>query len=109
MKENYSESVENWNKISDKKRIISAYLKNKEKGNLFGEDNLLFENIKKNTRNKSQYYNLLTKNKSTYNNTTINDNILNNMNSFEVKDASINNIKGKKNKRFFSPISSSNK
>ena len=48
----------NWTQIDDKKRIVSAYLKNKEKRNLFGEENMLFEKIKKNTRNKNQFYNL---------------------------------------------------
>ena len=109
--DNYSESIENWNKVGNKKRIISAYLMNKEKRNIFGVDNLLFENIKKNKRNKSQYYNLLTKNKTKTlnNNSTMTDNIINNISAFEVKDATISNIKGKNNKRFFSPISLSNK
>ena len=100
----YSENNGNWNNLKIKKRIISAYLKNREKGNLIGEDNQLFEDIKNNYRNKSQYFNLLTKNKTLNNNSTNTENIGINMNTYEQKDATINNIKGKMNKKIFNPI-----
>ena len=110
--DNYSENVEIWSNLENKKRIISAYLKNREKRNLFGEDNILFEEIKKNSRNKSQYVNLLSKNKTNNNinnninniNTTNTDNIIISMSTSEQNDATINNIKGKKNKKIFTPI-----
>ena len=94
----------NWTQIDNKKRIVSAYLKNREKGNIIGEDNLLFENIKQNTRNKNQYYNLMTKNKTINNNSTITDNIINSFSTFELKDNTGNNIKGKMTKRIFNSI-----
>ena len=100
----YSENNGNWNNLKIKKRIISAYLKNREKGNLIGEDNQLFEDIKNNYRNKSQYFNLLTKNKTLNNNSTNTENIGINMNTYEQKDATINNIKGKMNKKIFNPL-----
>ena len=100
----YSENNGNWNNLKIKKRIISAYLKNREKGNLIGEDNQLFEDIKNNYRNKSQYFNLLTKNKTLNNNSTNTENIGINMNTYEQKDATINNIKGKMNKKIFNQI-----
>ena len=34
---------QNWTNTYGKKRIISAYLNNKEKGNIFGEENELFD------------------------------------------------------------------
>lgn len=107
-KTNYTSdnSENNWTQLGDKKRIVSAYLKNKEKNNLFGEDNIIFEKIKKNTRNKNQFFNLLTKNKTINNNSTITDNIINSLSTYEVKDNTVNDIKGKMNKRIFSPISS---
>ena len=107
-KTNYTSdnSENNWTQLGDKKRIVSAYLKNKEKNNLFGEDNIIFEKIKKNTRNKNQFFNLLTKNKTINNNSTITDNIKNSLSTYEVKDNTVNDIKGKMNKRIFSPISS---
>ena len=107
-KTNYTSdnSENNWTQLGDKKRIVSAYLKNKEKNNLFGEENIIFEKIKKNTRNKNQFYNLLTKNKTINNNSTITDNIINSLSTYEVKDNTVNDIKGKMNKRIFSPISS---
>ena len=107
-KTNYTSdnSENNWTQLGDKKRIVSAYLKNKEKNNLFGEDNIIFEKIKKNTRNKNQFFNLLTKNKTINNNSTITDNIINSLSTYEVKDNTVNDIKGKMNKRIFSPINS---
>jgi hypothetical protein len=107
-KTNYTSdnSENNWTQLGDKKRIVSAYLKNKEKNNLFGEDNIIFEKIKKNTRNKNQFFNLLTKNKTINNNSTITDNIINSLSTYEVKDNTVNDIKGKMNRRIFSPISS---
>ena len=107
-KTNYTSdnSENNWTQLGDKKRIVSAYLKNKERNNLFGEDNIIFEKIKKNTRNKNQFFNLLTKNKTINNNSTITDNIINSLSTYEVKDNTVNDIKGKMNKRIFSPISS---
>ena len=100
----YPENAENWNNLENKKRIVSAYLNNKEKGNLFGEDNLLFDEIKKNSRNKAQYYNLLAKNKTINNNLTNTDNIINSVSVSEHKEGTIYNIKGKKNKKVFNPI-----
>jgi hypothetical protein len=106
---NYSESIENWTKLGDKRRIVSAYLNNKDKRNLFGEDNLLFEDIKKNSRNKNKYFNLLTKNKSINNHSTITDNIMNSISTFEQRDGTIINIKGKMNKKIFGTINADNK
>ena len=100
----YSENEENWNNLENKKRIVSAYLNNKEKGNLFGEDNLLFDEIKKNSRNKAQYYNLLAKIKTINNNSTNIDNIINSVSISEHKEGTIYNIKGKKTKKVFNPI-----
>ena len=106
---NYSESIENWTKLGDKRRIVSAYLNNKDKRNIFGEDNLLFEDIKKNSRNKNKYFNLLTKNKSINNHSTITDNIMNSISTFEQRDGTIINIKGKMNKKIFGTINADNK
>ena len=64
---------DNWKNTKQKKRIISAYLNNKKKENLFGEDNKLFEKIKKNI---NIFNNYSTKNKnenfSTINNSNSN-------------------------------------
>ena len=105
-KTNYTNNnTENtWIHIGEKKRIVSAYLQNKEKRNLLGEDNLLFENIKRNTRNKSQFYNLLTRNKTINNKSTNTDNIIKSLSTFELKDNTINDIKRTTNKRIFHPI-----
>ena len=105
----YIDNTENWNNLRNKKRIVSAYLNNKERGNLFGEDNVLFDEIKKNSRNKSQYFNLLAKNKTLNNNSTNTDNRINSVSISEHKDGTINNIKGKEAKKVFNPILSNNK
>ena len=105
---NTNSTENNWTQIGDKKKIISAYLRNKDKGNILGEDNLLFENIKKNTRNKNQYYSLFTKNKTINNNSTLTDNIINSFSTFELKENTINNIKGIMNKKTFNSIMQNN-
>ena len=94
-------SESNWSKLRSKKRIISSYLKNKNKRNLIGEDNLLFEDIKNNSRNKNKLRNFFTKNKTINNNSTNTDNILNSHRTFELKENSSTNIIGKINKKIF--------
>ena len=39
---------ENFKNSKQKRRVVSAYLSNRERGNFFAEENTLFENIKKN-------------------------------------------------------------
>jgi hypothetical protein len=90
----YAENVENWKDDKNKRIIVSEYLRNK-----YSEENKLFEDIKKNTENKSIFFNLLTKNK-TINNSTITDNIS------EQKDNNFNTIKKNINTRVFNSISS---
>ena len=94
-------SENNWSNLGNKKRIISSYLRNKDKSNLLGEDNLLFEDIKNNSRNKIKYTTLFTKNKTLNNHSTNTEHYLNSFRTFEVKENSITNIKGNMNKRMF--------
>ena len=105
----YPENAENWNNLENKKRIVSAYLNNKEKGNIFGEDNILFEEIKKNSRNKNQYSNLISINKTNNNNSINTDNIINSVSVSDQKDGTINNINAKKIKKVFNSILENNK
>ena len=105
----YPENAENWNNLENKKRIVSAYLNNKEKGNIFGEDNILFEEIKKNSRNKNQYSNLVANNKTNNNNSINTDNIINSVSVSEQKEGTINNINAKKIKKVFNSILENNK
>ena len=85
--DNNSEN-QSWKTIQGKKRIISAYLNDKSRGNLLAEDNELFEKIKKN-RN---IYSSKNKNKvKSVNNSTMTDDIFDNTYSnifFQKKDNS---------------------
>ena len=85
--DNNSEN-QSWKTLQDKKRIISAYLNDKSRGNLLAEDNELFEKIKKN-RN---IYSSKNKNKvKSVNNSTMTDDIFDNTYSnifFQKKDNS---------------------
>ena len=95
-----------------KKRIISAYLNNRAKGDIFGEENELFEKIKKNKKSKTLLSNFSTKNKTVDNFSTITDhsNILLQRNGLSDKLMSINDInKEQIKKRIFSSINSENR
>ena len=99
----------NWGNSQEKKRIISAYLNNKMKGNIFGEENELFENIKK---NKTLMSNFSTKNKTFNDFSTItnNSNFLLNKTGLSEKLINLNDItKAEINKRIFSSINSENR
>ena len=103
---------QNWTNTYGKKRIISAYLNNKEKGNIFGEENELFENIKRNEKSKSSLNNNSTKNRHVENYSTITNNNTN-FNSQKNITEQINSIgdinKEKINKRIYSSINSENR
>ena len=103
---------QNWNSIQDKKRIISAYLKDTSRGNLFAEDNELFEKIKKN-RNILTPKNKSKGSKTTVNNSTMTDNLISNSYSniyaqrnilSEKLDSIKYNTKEELNKRIFNSI-----
>ncbi len=103
---------QNWTNINEKKRIISAYLNNRAKGDIFGEENELFEKIKKNKKSKTLHSNFSTKNKTVDNFSTITDNsnILFQKNGLSDKLMSINDInKEQIKKRIFSSINSENR
>ena len=53
-----------WTNIYEKKKIISAFLNNKEAKDIFGEENELFDNIKKNKKMETLLSNISTKNKT---------------------------------------------
>ena len=103
---------QNWTNTYGKKRIISAYLNNKEKGNIFGEENELFENIKRNEKSKSSLNNNSTKNRHVENYSTITNNNTN-FNSQKNITEQINSIgdinKEQINKRIYSSINSENR
>ena len=104
--DNNSEN-QSWKTLQDKKRIISAYLNDKSRGNLLAEDNELFEKIKKN-RNI-----LSSKNKNkvkSVNNSTMTDDFIDNTYSnilFQKKDNSDfdkNTIKEVLNEKIFNSL-----
>ena len=113
---------ENWKNSKQKKRIISAYLNNRMKGDFFGEENELFEKIKKNKKNRILFNNFTTKNKKIDNFSTI-TNISNNrlqnkenkelfdklisfgdINKNEINKRIFNSINNEENKNFFNDI-----
>ena len=109
--DNNSEN-QSWKTIQGKKRIISAYLNDKSRGNLLAEDNELFEKIKKN-RNI-----LSSKNKNkvkSVNNSTMTDELIDNTYSkilFQKKDNSDfdkNTIKEVLNERIFNSLNNEDK
>ena len=109
--DNNSEN-QSWKTLEGKKRIISAYLNNKSRGNLLVEDNELFEKIKKN-RNV-----LSSKNKNklkSVNNSTMTDDLIDNTYSnilFQKKDNSDfdkNTIKEVLNERMFNSLNNDDK
>ena len=80
---------QNWKNSQQKKRIISAYLRNKRNDNILGEENELFDKIKK---NKALLNKLSKKNKTVNNFSTMTDN----SNAyFQKKGLSNNNINKK--------------
>ena len=79
---------QNWNNYQQKKRTISAYLKNKISSDIFGEENELFEKIKK---NRALLNKLLKKTKMINNYSTMTDND-NDSNVFNQKNGLNNNI-----------------
>ena len=108
--ENTNKTInQNWRNPQQKKRLISAYLNNRARGNLFGEENELFENIKK---NKTLLSNLSTKNKTVNNfsSMTDNSNFFFKKDEFPDKFFSLSDInKSEKSKRLFSSINSEHK
>ena len=109
--DNNSEN-QSWKTLQDKKRIISAYLNDKSRGNLLAEDNELFEKIKKN-RN---IYSSKNKNKvKSVNNSTMTDDLIDNTYSnilFQKKDNSDfdkNTIKEVLNERMFNSLNNDDK
>jgi len=109
--DNNSEN-QSWKTLHGKKRIISAYLNDKSRGNLLAEDNELFEKIKKN-RNI-----LSSKNKNkvkSVNNSTMTDDLIENTYSnilLQKKDNSDfhkNTIKEVLNERIFNSLNNDDK
>jgi hypothetical protein len=78
-----------WKNSQQKKRIISAYLRNKRNDNILGEENELFDKIKK---NKALLNKLSKKNKTVNNYSTMTDN---SNGYFQKKGLSNNNINKK--------------
>lgn len=100
---------ENWKTSQQKKRLISAYLNNKAKGNIFAEENELFENIKK---NKTLLSTFSTKSKTMNNFSTITDNsrLLIQKSGLSDKLIYLKDInKDEINKRIFSSINKENR
>ena len=97
---------QNWNNYQQKKRTISAYLKNKISSDIFGEENELFEKIKK---NRALLNKLLKKTKMINNYSTMTDNdndsnvfnqkngLNNNINKLETNKNNLNSIDNEKN------------
>ena len=95
---------ENWKTSQQKERLISAYLTNKIKGNIFAEENELFENIKK---NKTLLSTFSTKSKTMNNFSTITDNsrLLMKKSGLSDKLIYLKDLKREEiNKRIFSSI-----
>ena len=114
---NFNTIDQNWSSTKNKKRIISAYLKDTAKENLFSEDNLIFEKIK-NNRNILSSKNKSKTNKTTVNNSTMTDNLITNSytnvhvqtNGLSDKyNSNKNNTIEEVNKRIFNSINNEDK
>ena len=118
---------EKWKNPEEKKRLLSAYLNNREKGNIIGEENELFEKIKQiKFNNNSPNDNFSTKNKTMDNFSTLTDisntafqkrglsgkhNFSNNINKDEIngkKFSSLNSEKTSNKRNLFSAKSFKN-
>ena len=100
---------ENWKTSQQKKRLISAYLSAKARGNIFAEENELFENIKK---NKALLSTFSTKTKTMNNFSTITDNskLLLQKSGLSDKFIYLKDLKRDEiNKRIFSSINNENR
>jgi hypothetical protein len=101
---------EKWRNIHGRKKIISAFLNNRAAKDIFGEENELFENIKKNKISKTIFSNYSTKNQTednNFSNRTGNSHLL-----FQKKNIlfNMNNInKEQINKRIFNSIDNENR
>ena len=106
----HSTISQNWTNTFGKKRIISAYLKNKSKGDIFGEENELFENIKKNEKMKF-FLNNTTQNRNIDNFSTLtsNTNFISQKNITEQINSNFDINKEQANKRILSSINSENR
>lgn len=103
---------QSWKTLQDRKRIISAYLNDKSRGNLFAEDNELFEKIKKSRKVLS------SKNRNkvkSINNSTMTDDLMDNTYSnilLQKKNNSEfdkNTIKEVLNERIFNSLNNEDK
>ena len=91
-----------WNNSQLKKRIINDYLSNRAKGNILGEENELFENIK---NNKTIFNNFTAKTKTINKLSSLTENFNLSKKDFSNKLFSFNDInKSEINKRIFSSI-----
>jgi hypothetical protein len=98
---------QNWTNTFGKKRIISAYLKNKVKGDIFGEENELFENIKKNEKMKFLLNNTTqNRNADNFSTLTSNTNFISQKNITEQINSNFDINKEQTIKRIFSSINS---
>jgi hypothetical protein len=98
---------QNWTNTFGKKRIISAYLKNKVKGDIFGEENELFENIKKNEKMKFLLNNTTqNRNADNFSTLTSNTNFISQKNVTEQINSNFDINKEQTINRIFSSINS---
>ena len=91
---------DNWKNTKQKKRIISAYLNNRKNENFIGEDNKLFEKIKKNI---NIFNNYSTKNKNENFSTINNSNTIFQNKEFD-KLISFSNLNKKEINKIFNSI-----
>ena len=100
---------QNWKTSQQKKRLISAYLSNKIKGNIFGEENELFENIKKN-KTLLNTFSPKSKTMNNFSTTTDNSKLLLQKSGISDKLIYLKDLKKNEiNKRIFSSINNDNR